>query len=229
MAMSLPPPDEHDAPDAHTEPDAHGAPAAVHAEHPWSFRFRTGRPALDLAATLVGYGDQRAVDGRERLLEPAYLDRWLYEAGLPLPPSGNSTDRDLERLRTAREQLYRGIFHRVERRPLPPQVIADINELATSGHLRPLLDAGGRQRVLPARAHLTDTLAYVAADLIDILANVDDSRLKRCAAPRCDLVFVDATRSGTRRWCSMRPCGDRMNAQAYRARARRDSPRHPAG
>lgn len=43
------------------------------------------------------------------------------------------------------------------------------------------------------------------------------TRLRVCEAERCDVVFLDATRSATRRFCST-PCQNRTKVAAHRAR-----------
>ena len=44
------------------------------------------------------------------------------------------------------------------------------------------------------------------------------TRLSRCSADDCALVFYDSSRGGTRRWCSMQRCGNRAKVRAHRAR-----------
>lgn len=40
-------------------------------------------------------------------------------------------------------------------------------------------------------------------------------KLRRCANPKCVLLFVDTSRSGKRRWCSMDVCGNRSKAASH--------------
>jgi predicted RNA-binding Zn ribbon-like protein len=50
------------------------------------------------------------------------------------------------------------------------------------------------------------------------------ARVHRCAgaeAEECSWLFLDETRSGTRRWCSMADCGNRAKARRHYARRRR--------
>jgi len=61
------------------------------------------------------------------------------------------------------------------------------------------------------------TAARSAADLL-IAGNVD--RLKTCPSADCGWVFLDTTKSGTRRWCAMWACGSRAKARSYYARRR---------
>jgi predicted RNA-binding Zn ribbon-like protein len=37
-------------------------------------------------------------------------------------------------------------------------------------------------------------------------------RIRGCANPECVLWFLDTSRPGTRRWCSMASCGNRDKA-----------------
>ena len=43
-------------------------------------------------------------------------------------------------------------------------------------------------------------------------------RLKLCASDDCRWAFVDSSRSGGGRWCSMEVCGNRHKTKAYRRR-----------
>jgi len=47
--------------------------------------------------------------------------------------------------------------------------------------------------------------------------------VRQCAADDCALMFVDTSRPGQRRWCSMDLCGNRSKTQSYRRR-RSDQP-----
>src|SRR5258708_35325969 len=51
----------------------------------------------------------------------------------------------------------------------------------------------------PTRA----ALSVIARDAILLLGSKSILRVKECARPDCTLLFVDASRSGRRRWCSM--------------------------
>jgi predicted RNA-binding Zn ribbon-like protein len=55
------------------------------------------------------------------------------------------------------------------------------------------------------------------------LGEIEVTRLKRCERPACNLVFYDATRSGTQRWHAESPCGNRERQRRHRAAARASS------
>jgi predicted RNA-binding Zn ribbon-like protein len=43
-------------------------------------------------------------------------------------------------------------------------------------------------------------------------------RIRTCASPACQKVFVDFSKNSSRRYCDSRTCGNRMHVAAYRAR-----------
>ncbi|WP_028594451.1 CGNR zinc finger domain-containing protein [Paenibacillus assamensis] len=45
-------------------------------------------------------------------------------------------------------------------------------------------------------------------------------RIRVCSAPDCQWVFVDHSRPGTGRWCTMKACGNRAKNKAYRDRSK---------
>ena len=65
-------------------------------------------------------------------------------------------------------------------------------------------------------------LAYSAATLF---ADAERSRVRKCKCQICVLHFFDTSKKGTRRWCSMRLCGNRLKVAAYTARHRQQRPR----
>lgn len=60
--------------------------------------------------------------------------------------------------------------------------------------------------------------AGFAAALASVVGSEAWRRLGVCTAPRCDRVFVDRSRNGSRRFCST-SCQNRTKAAAFRARA----------
>ncbi len=58
----------------------------------------------------------------------------------------------------------------------------------------------------------------VSFAFIDVIRVDETSRLRLCAADDCEGVFLDLSRNGSKRFCSVR-CGNRMNMVAFRERA----------
>lgn len=97
-----------------------------------------------------------------------------------------------------------------------------VNALLAETGARPQLD---RHDDEPWHLHFhgrTDSLvqgwaAGCATGLAVVLGTELYDRLGVCTAPRCDRVYVDVSRNGTRRFCST-SCQSRVKAAAFRAR-----------
>jgi predicted RNA-binding Zn ribbon-like protein len=181
----------------------------------WAFHFETGRLCLNFVSTV---GD-RAHLAFDRWRAPPDLARWCVEAELLGEPPAIAA-KQLTQARTLREAIYRSLVAvRAERRPTAPDV-ALINRWAARPPLVPRLTGRGRTVAWDARAPLDAVLATVARDTIDLLAGADLERLRDCAERSCSVIFVDASRPGRRRWCSMERCGNRAKKASFRARHR---------
>ncbi len=64
-------------------------------------------------------------------------------------------------------------------------------------------------------------LLPIAVAMADLICFKDFSRVKKCEAPNCTLLFLDTTKGHTRRWCSMSICGNRAKQAAYRDRTKK--------
>ena len=67
--------------------------------------------------------------------------------------------------------------------------------------------------------------AGCATGLAVVLGGDLHDRLGVCTAPRCDRVYVDTSRNGTRRYCST-SCQNRVKTAAFRARSSSDLGAH---
>lgn len=63
-----------------------------------------------------------------------------------------------------------------------------------------------------------ELLAPVLWSAGDLLVNAERRRIRQCANDKCLWLFVDGSKSGTRRWCDMSACGNRAKAQRHYAR-----------
>jgi len=68
-------------------------------------------------------------------------------------------------------------------------------------------------------------VAPVAQTMAEFICSADFTRVKQCEGPGCVITFLDKTRAGTRRWCSMAVCGNRAKQAAHRDRNTK-SPSH---
>jgi predicted RNA-binding Zn ribbon-like protein len=76
----------------------------------------------------------------------------------------------------------------------------------------------GQLKLSPAPADGAALLTVVARDGVDVLTGPLAGRLRECARDDCALLFVDKSRAGARRWCSMEACGTQSKMSAYRRR-----------
>ncbi|MFD9884410.1 CGNR zinc finger domain-containing protein [Streptomyces alboflavus] len=208
---------------ARTAPgSADGEPPAAARE----FRWRGGRTSLNLTAT-VG---RRGTGAVERLRDPADLSRWFREAGMTERHLAIS-DEELGAARALREAVRR-IVAAVRAATAP-----EAADLALLNHwtARPLpgtgltLDGDGSPRPLPPALDTPGLLALLARDAADLLGGPLSGRIRECAAADCALLFVDESRAGARRWCSMDACGARAKMAEYRARRRGGRKASPHG
>ena len=63
-----------------------------------------------------------------------------------------------------------------------------------------------------------DLLTVLAVGIAECVTKVDFSRVRNCENPPCTLWFLDVSKNGRRRWCSMAVCGNRAKAALHRAR-----------
>jgi predicted RNA-binding Zn ribbon-like protein len=63
-----------------------------------------------------------------------------------------------------------------------------------------------------------DLFAPLAHSAAVLFASVQRSRVRKCG--QCVLHFYDTSKKGTRRWCSMQLCGNRLKVKAYAGRQR---------
>lgn len=68
-----------------------------------------------------------------------------------------------------------------------------------------------RDTAAPANA----ALSKIALSAATLLTEVDRRRIRQCRSDRCALWFLDISKSGRRRWCSMATCGNRAKAARH--------------
>ena len=84
--------------------------------------------------------------------------------------------------------------------------------------------AGPPMRWQLTAAQPADLSRLLALSTLDLLQSPHLSLLRRCAGPGCGWMFLDRTRSHTRRWCNTTDCGNRDRARRHYARQRQQQP-----
>ena len=185
------------------------------------FSFEPGSLAFAFAVTGPGT-DEGPFAHFQTLRRPSDLERWAGDvvgiAGL------RATGNDLELAVRLQAAIWSVADAVIDRRRVPEADREVLNDLAAQPCLVPRLLPGPR-RTWVSRRGGRRLLSSVARDAIDVFGGPRAARLKRCEGSRCSLLFVDTSRSGRRRWCSMERCGNRAKVAAHRRRTKEGDPR----
>ncbi|MGP8472754.1 CGNR zinc finger domain-containing protein [Burkholderia sp. PR2] len=123
----------------------------------------------------------------------------------------------LARALALREALYRLFHAQAERREPQADDLALLGGFLAEAAPRVALariDGGYAWRIGAADATLARLLSPVLWSATDLLGGARLAKVKRCANDACQWLFIDDSKNGSRRWCSMSSCGNR--AKAYR-------------
>ncbi|MFI1363751.1 CGNR zinc finger domain-containing protein [Streptomyces griseochromogenes] len=179
------------------------------------FRQGAGRPCLDFLRTLRHRGTSGAV---EELPDAESLAAWARQCG-PCPAAPGDADHALvHTAQELREAIHRLIGSARAHRTPDTRARELVNRAAAHAVPVPGLAASGRlewHADNPVRA----TLALVARDTLDLITSPALDRVRDCAGTACGALFLDTSRPGTRRWCSMDTCGNRAKKEALRRKA----------
>ncbi len=191
--------------------------ALAQAEDRDGFKFRSGRLALDLTATMAS---RLKAEPKDLLATPKDLSQWLVAAGLAAKLL-EASQADLTAARDLREALYRLARACVLGKPLAVADRALVNRWAAEPPCAPQLDTKGRMAWTGNGVRAT--LSTVARDGVELFGSQQAFRIRNCSREGCALLFVDTSRSGQRRWCSMSVCGNKVKVGAFRQRQRSES------
>jgi predicted RNA-binding Zn ribbon-like protein len=127
----------------------------------------------------------------------------------------------VEAMRELRERLRKEVLARERGGAIHDVAIDELNQLLAAHPMLTRLKARGSAATTelwfdPRRPE--DLFAPVAHSATTLFADVDSTRVRKCV--QCVLHFYDTSKKGTRRWCSMRLCGNRFKVAAYAARQR---------
>ncbi|MFT3866757.1 MAG: ABATE domain-containing protein [Solirubrobacterales bacterium] len=182
------------------------------------FRSGAGRLCLDFIRTLRHRGRSCA---EEELATPERLASWIAQFGLcdTLPPAPAPEQvADAHALREAVNELITAARGPGGTASCPSGARQTVNTAAAAPipvpHLRP--DGQLRRR---ADDPIAAGLALIARDALALIDSEDLARIRACANADCRVLFIDHSRPGTRRWCSMQTCGNRAKKAAQRNRA----------
>jgi len=191
------------------------------------FLFDADHLALDFLNT------NRGSEGRpmDRLGTPHAVRAWLGEAGMLGPSGPEAAWESPPRLRVLLTEAHRlrdAVSDAVEAWTggtlVPAQAIHVLNRALETRREGRLLEVSGASCRLRETIWLDGPLgllAPIAGAVATLLAEGDPTRVRRCDGPTCSLLFLDTSRNGRRRWCSMARCGNRAKVAAHYRRTLR--------
>lgn len=190
------------------------------------FEWDGGHPALDFVNTLDERLSGSPVD---RLVNYSALVSFSQQAkligrntaSLLAPKAGGAAGaRVLSDAILFREAAYRTLIatsSRIRPSPTDIQTINATLSVALS-HRRLTISAAGANQAWDDMTHIERPLWEVARCFEDLLSNWPFYRVRKCHARDCGVVFIDRSKAGRRRWCSMANCGNRAKMRQFRAR-----------
>ncbi|MEU5299523.1 CGNR zinc finger domain-containing protein [Streptomyces noursei] len=178
-----------------------------------AYRFDPGALCLELLPT----GGPGPLSRYEVLHQPADLTAWAEQSRLTPTPDLRITESEVADARRLRNALFRAAAALTHHEPPTPGDLDVINDAAAHAPLAPVIGADGK-RHWAGTGSGTQLLATVARDAVDLLTGPLAPRIRTCAAEDCHLIYVDTSRPGRRRWCSMEHCGNRHKVRALRTR-----------
>ena len=191
------------------------------------FLFLGNHVALDFLNT------RPVLDGTSVELLPDFdaLLRWFQAAGLlsgtdvaHLKIRGRESAqsrRTVEAFRGLRETLRRALLTWEADGTVPGATVRDLNRLMARHPMRTRLKlnkTGPHMELWFEPRESEDLFAPLAYHAANLFAHADHNRVRKCAS--CVGQFYDTSKKGTRRWCSMQLCGNRVKVASYVARQR---------
>ncbi|MCU7822753.1 CGNR zinc finger domain-containing protein [Kitasatospora sp. DSM 101779] len=184
----------------------------LHPREGAAFRFDPGALCLELLPT----GGPGAYARYEVLHRPADLADWIAACRLHTGEV-SVDDSELAAARELRDALWRLTEARAAGLAGTAEDYAAVNRAAAVPPPAPRIGPDGR-RAAPGPTTASAVLSAVARDAVDLFTGPYADRIRVCGGHDCQLHFVDTSRPGRRRWCSMERCGNRHKVRALRAR-----------
>jgi predicted RNA-binding Zn ribbon-like protein len=190
-----------------------------------------GRLCLDFVNTV----DRRlAVAGRDHLPDYETVLEWCASTHTRLPrgvdwlrqrasarvDEAAAAHRRVVDMRQALDSVLRAS---ISGGPVRPGDLAEVNDALGRGIGHRVLlpdDRGGVREGWRSSDALDQVLWPVAIDAWDLLTEPELRHVRSCPVESggCGWLFLDTSRSGNRRWCDMRTCGNRAKVRAHHTR-----------
>ena len=191
----------------------------------YTFDFCGGHLAIDFTNTVGDRGSERVEHFRTFGDVVAWADaRGILARGAAAALRQRAADepeaaaRAFRSVLVLREALYNLLAAASSGRRIRPADLNVVNQhVADTFKGATLAPSGGRFSLeTRADAWLDLVTRPVVRAAVDLLTSDRLKHVGRCADEECAWLFLDTTRSRTRRWCDMRSCGNRNKVRRFR-------------
>ena len=202
------------------------------APSPRNLPLLAGALCLDFANTMSWRGREKPT---EWLTSYDDLVKWASHANvvsdraartLRRTARANATEAAaaLERARVLREAVYRAFSRQGEGHTPVPEDLDEIRgayeEAVRHASFRARPDGDPWSWVEDGGTDLDLVRRAVARSAVDLATSPALARVRECDGEACGWLFLDASRNGTRRWCSSADCGNRARVRRFHERRR---------
>lgn len=196
---------------------------------PANTEWKDGFPLLGNHLSLDFLNSCPSMNGHpmELLADMESVARWLSAVGLipsvdslgweQTPPA--DAEKQVALLREFREAFRAEILRKEGGKAVSSAFLDRLNEtlrLYSSEDLVLMTQDGlvRRRNFVPSGP--AEVLGPIADAVAALLTREEDGRVRKCT--NCPVQFLDTSKKGTRRWCSMNLCGNRSKVAAYTLR-----------
>jgi predicted RNA-binding Zn ribbon-like protein len=168
---------------------------------------------------------------KELLPDMDALVRWLVASGMLTSQKGKALARKwrdtpratafLQELLKFRERLRAVVVRQEAGYSVSDAFISELNSVLKQHPSVIALQWKGQKldrEAVVETEEPDDIWAPIAIVVAELLSDVSPVRLRKCEA--CIVHFLDTSKKGSRRWCSMNICGNKIKVAAYQQRKR---------
>ncbi|CAH2214867.1 CGNR zinc finger domain-containing protein [Tepidibacter aestuarii] len=153
-----------------------------------------------------------SVEDFQNWIEQIILTGPKYSQQLEFIKEIYTNQEEFARLIEFRDYLYKELIYSIDSGSMSTSLTAFIEGIS---QYNPFIykKIGSTFLILPKYIEREPIKNIILLDLIDMISENEFCKLKRCYNPQCVLLFVDKT--GRRKWCSMKICGNRKKVERF--------------
>jgi predicted RNA-binding Zn ribbon-like protein len=173
--------------------------------------------SLDLINS-VHYDYRGRKPPQDYLEQPEWIEAFSQHWTLPVTsPPNASTLASLRELRTLLRQMFETL---VAGQQITEAQVEELNSFLAFTPMTSQIRRTGKGiaiEAVPLQNGWNAAITQIATSWADLLIRTPANCLRVCDNPACHWVFVDQSRSQSRRWCRQWACGNIMKVRRFRA------------